>query len=247
MWIPIEVGMGIIIAAVVVSLILIKIVKISTESLICKSIRIIGMYIPIILITLYYVYIQTDTVGDFFKAMCIILIVLGITQVSFEYMKKSKWNWIAFLLAYILIGILAIYFTRYTLNAFHLRFMSIYIWTSIGSNFKVKLNHDKIVISGLIIAFLVLVITINSSGVIGEYSKPRRCAASFIKDKGYGVAKYNEMYIHNENDISRFKPIEIIMKERNIKYERVRRLELVYFRGEIISFAVIDIGNSENE
>lgn len=240
MWIPIKIAMGLMLSSIGLLEILVRMKKINIESITCKIIKILGMYIPLSFCTIYTIYIKTDTVGDFLKAMCIILVIIGITQVSFDKMKEVKSNWVIFLISYILIGALTIYFTRYALNSFHLRFMNMFIWITIFSNFKVKLNHDKVVISGLIICFLVLVIVLNCRDVIGEYSKPRRCATSYIKEKGYGVAKYNEMYIHNEEDTSRFKPIEIIMKERNIKYERVRRLELVYFKGEIISFKVID-------
>lgn len=165
--------------------------------------------------------------------MAIVIILL-----ENKYAKTYKFNWIILALSIILVFLICVKLSSYTLNGYNDRLITGIIGSMVGINSIIKLNRKKLIISGIISSILVFAISSKYQLEIKRISKPIRYAIEYVQDKGYEIND-NDYILVLSNEYTRLKPIKISVLRIEENKNLVRDLNMKYYQEKIKDFEVI--------
>lgn len=230
MWIPK-------IIAITVMFITVKLITILESKEIIKKrttiytvIKVIGVYIPIWVIT---VYMKTDNLKETIIVTCGICFCIALYFLFFEILRKNKYNYILYLIINICCYFIIRYITPYMISDLEseiIGFSGVFLGVSCANN-KYK---GRLIIAGIIVGLIIMVKPIKELRISEINNKVESISIEYSENHGYDITNDDEVIIRSR--VTRNKPIRLsIVKRMSSKgWELERELELIYLNGKII-------------
>ncbi|TCK98069.1 hypothetical protein EDC19_0486 [Natranaerovirga hydrolytica] len=239
MWIKI---IGLFIIALVSTIlleILVKKDKVEAYGKTYKTIKLLGIFLPFLLICSVYAYYYTDTTIETLMVNSGLYVNILLWVVFYKYWIYKKYNYmLLFLIALSNFSILYIFLTKHMLIHIPITIIIVLLVNLIGYIIREKPNNKvKLIVTciALIIAFLF------SPSKVNPYNKMELKAIEYVENMGYEL-KDNDKFFISTHNIRRHESTNVWIIRTNIEneYQVERRLLLTYLDGEIIHFDVVE-------
>ncbi|MCT4563983.1 MAG: hypothetical protein N4A68_06630 [Maledivibacter sp.] len=212
--------------------------KIKQGTMIYRIIEIIGMYIPILVISGYYGYMKTDTLRETIIVIGGIYICLALWTLFLGLWRMKKYNYIMFPIVILSCYFILNFITPYMLASLESRLLLGFVGATLGTSVVNNKYKGRLIISGIIVGLIIITAPTNYLKDFKNNSKVENISFEYVENLGYDITDNDKVIIFDKSTKNNPIRLWLVRKKPDEDWTLMRHIKMTYSNGEIIEFKV---------